>query len=362
MRRFIQMAVVTGVTVVLMVAFVRNADFTKIIEEVAAADVSWLALAAVASSTAYVLRAKRWQFLLRPVGPTHFGAAFKATAIGFAASFILPGRTGEVLRPYVLARREGLNAIALFASIAVERVLDMIAVLLLFAAFLLWTDPTRWLGDQQAAFGLVRMSGITATALSLVGVGVLVAMARDPDRIRRIIDRLGAVLPVRVVDKVAALFCQLAPGFAILRRPSDAAVALLGAMPLWFCSLLAIWCVSNALHLGIPMEGTCLMLMLLVIGVAAPTPGGLGSFHYAFRLGATTFFAVAENRAIGAAIILHAITFFPVAIAGLILAAHEGFAFTEWRIRARAPGGELGAVVDLAEPRTAAAATSASHR
>ena len=56
----------------------------------------------------YALRAFRWQYLLAPIGPTRFRVAFETTVIGFAASFLLPARPGEVLRPYLLAKREGL--------------------------------------------------------------------------------------------------------------------------------------------------------------------------------------------------------------------------------------------------------------
>ena len=54
----------------------------------------------------YALRAYRWQYMVRVLGPTHFGAAFRATVIGFAANFLLPGRAGEFVRCWLLSRRE----------------------------------------------------------------------------------------------------------------------------------------------------------------------------------------------------------------------------------------------------------------
>ena len=62
-----------------------------------------------------------------PLGKTRFSVAFRATVIGFAASFLLPARAGEVIRPYVLARREGLSAPAAFATIILERLLDLLS-------------------------------------------------------------------------------------------------------------------------------------------------------------------------------------------------------------------------------------------
>ena len=55
-----------------------------------------------------------------------------------------------------------------------------------------------------------------------------------------------------------------------------------------------------------------------------PTPGGVGGFHEAFRLGATAFFGADNDAAIAAAIALHAIAFVPVPLLGLWYAAREG--------------------------------------
>ena len=56
-----------------------------------------------------------------------------------------------------------------------------------------------------------------------------------------------------------------------------------------------------------PFTGSFLIMALLVVGVAVPTPGAVGGFHAAFRLGATTFFGAPDDAAVGAAIVLHAV-------------------------------------------------------
>ena len=73
--------------------------------------------------------------------PDTLPVAFETTVIGFAANALIPGRVGEVLRPYLLARRENLNATSAFATIILERVLDLVTVLLLFACFVFTVRP-----------------------------------------------------------------------------------------------------------------------------------------------------------------------------------------------------------------------------
>jgi uncharacterized protein (TIRG00374 family) len=330
MKRVVHGSVVFGITALLLVLFARGISLADVWQQILSADGPLLVVTLVSSSAAYVLRAWRWQFLLRPVGPTRFTAALRATILGFAASFLLPGRTGEVLRPYLLARSEGVNGVAAFATIVVERLLDLIGVLVLFAAFLSFVHFESAIANASV-FRAVKIGGLAAGAVSLAVFVVLVLAARYPDRAVRVLQRLGHVFSQTLVNKIARTATTFLDGLAILRDPRDAALALAGAFPLWLCSLLSIWSVTQAFHLGVPASGSFLLLMLLVVGVSVPTPGGVGGMHYAFRLGATALYGAADDRAVGAAIVLHALTVGPVSIAGALLAAESGLSFQRLR-------------------------------
>jgi uncharacterized membrane protein YbhN (UPF0104 family) len=62
----------------------------------------------------------------------------------------------------------------------------------------------------------------------------------------------------------------------------------------------------------------------LTIGIAVPTPGAVGGFHEAFRFGVTQFFAAPQGAAVGAAIVLHALSIGSSLVLGLIFAAQAG--------------------------------------
>ena len=128
--------------------------------------------ALIVTALTYVLRALRWQYLLAPIGPTHFGNAFRTTVIGFAASFLLPARAGEVIRPYLLARKESLSATAAFATIILERLLDLVTVLLLFGVFVALIPRSGVSGDPTA-FARVKLGGQLAAVAALTGLGAV---------------------------------------------------------------------------------------------------------------------------------------------------------------------------------------------
>src|SRR5215208_2146873 len=116
MRPRVRTVLISLLTIALLVFFFRKADPAAVWAETRRADRLLLAYAVVVTGLTYAVRAWRWQSLLAPIGRTHYRNAFETTVIGFGASSLLPGRVGEVLRPYLLARRERLNATSAFAT------------------------------------------------------------------------------------------------------------------------------------------------------------------------------------------------------------------------------------------------------
>jgi uncharacterized protein (TIRG00374 family) len=248
---------------------------------------------------------------------------FRTTVIGFAASAVLPARAGEVIRPYLLARREGLSATAAFATIIVERVLDLVAVLLLLATFLVWFDPGLEARDS-VVFSAIRYGGLVMAPFALGALVLMFFMAGHPERLHAWLLKAEAVLPGALARLIARLARTFAEGFAVVRRPERLVAALAWSMVLWVSIAAGIWAVAVAFGIAMPFTGGWLMLAPLVVGVAVPTPGGVGGFHEAFRLGATSFFAADNDTAVGAAIVLHAISVVPVTLAGLLFTVQDG--------------------------------------
>ncbi|MDP2055763.1 MAG: lysylphosphatidylglycerol synthase transmembrane domain-containing protein [Acidobacteriota bacterium] len=323
LRIVLRTLVILGLAVGLLYLFLRNADLGKVLTSVRAARVDLLVVSVVMTCVTFLIRAERWQYLLAPLGPTRFMVVLRTTVIGFAASAVLPARAGEVIRPYLLARKEGLSATAAFATIIVERILDLVAVLLLLAAFLLWFDPGLESRDS-AMFSAIRYGGFVMAPVALGMLVVMFVMAGHPERLHGWLLKAERVLPARIATWIARLARTFAEGFAVLRSPWRVVAALGWSIALWVVVAGGLWAVAVAFRIDMPMTGSLLMLAPLVVGVAVPTPGGVGGFHEAFRLGATSFFGADNDTAVGAAIVLHAIGVVPVVIAGMIFTIQEG--------------------------------------
>lgn len=327
MRSHVRNLVVLAIAVALVALFLRNVDLWRVANDIVRARPEWLAVSAATMFLNLAIRALRWQYLLEPLGGASFGAAFRATAVGFAASSVLPARAGEVIRPYFLSRterhRQRLTATGAFATIVLERLLDIIAVLVLLAAYvfvsggdLARTNPLTYAGLKWAV-----VTAATGTGAALI---VLFVLAGNPQRLRETMERLERVLPSALAGLIARIAEKFARGLAAIRNPLRVLVALIWSFPLWLSIALGIWAVAVAFRLAVPFTGSFLLVALLVLGVAVPTPGYVGGFHAAFRYGATTFFGAPDDAAVGAAIVLHVLSIAPALLLGLFFAAQEG--------------------------------------
>ena len=252
--------------------FFRNADMPRVWAEMRHARAPLLLAAVLVTGLTYVLRALRWQYLLAPIGHTHFGNAFRATVIGFAATFLLPARAGEVIRPYLLARREGLPGTAAFATIILERLLDLVTVLLLFAFFVLTADPAST-SAAPAAMERVKVGGLIAAAGGVAALAVAFAAAGHPERLGRWALRIERVLPARLARIVASFVETFTQGLAVMRQPRRLLVSFALSIPLWMSIAAGIWLTSQAFHITFRYVGSFLVMTILVVGVAMPTPG-----------------------------------------------------------------------------------------
>lgn len=315
-------ALVTILALALVAWFLRHANIATVWTEVRQARIGLLVLGLVFVMATYWARAIRWQYLLTPVGHASFRAVFRTTVIGFAALAILPARVGDVLRPYLLARREGLATTATFATVVMERVLDLLAVLTLLAIYV-WGFAGRS-AIPERLLRPIEVSAAFAAAVSGVLFGVMWVLGTHPERIGRLAAATARMLPGRLSGRVGQLARTFSTGFAAARQPRALALAVFWSFPLWLAIAAEAWAVTVSFGIDMPFAGTFLLQALLVIGVAVPTPGGVGSYHEAYRIGVTSFFGAPNDRAVAAAIVTHAISFVPVVLLGVLFMAQDG--------------------------------------
>ncbi len=296
-------------------------------------DMSLLAVLCLVAT--YWARTVRWQQLLEPIGATRFRNAFRATIVGFAALGVLPARAGDVLRPYLLARQEGLSLPATLATVVMERVVDLLVVLILMAVYVYGFADDAMLPARLR--GPLNVSAALAGGVAIVLLGLLWLMASHPERIGRLVGLTNRILPHGLAGRLAGLASTFSAGLAVVREPRILARAIAWSFGVWILGSAEAWAVSRAFGIQMPFAGAFLLQAFLVLGIAVPTPGGVGSFHEAYRWCVVTFFHAPNDQTVAAAIVLHALSFGPVIVLGALFMVQDGWSVGRLRAMTGAP-------------------------
>ena len=325
MRNHLRTVGVLGLAAALMAWVFRNTDLASVWSEIGGARVDLIGAAVAGIALAYVVRVKRWQLLLAPLGSVGFRSATRATVIGFATSTIVP-RLGEIVRPYLLARRERLSMSAALATIVVERLLDMLAVILLFGLFLLAFSNQLPSTDEQV-LGALKAGGLAVA----VGAGVILALvcaaARRPEWVVSLAARVERLAPHGPGVTASRFITRFSAGLGVARDPGRLVQAVLWSLLMWSLVGATAWWGCLAFGIAVPPSAGLLLMALMALGVAVPTPAGVGGFHAAVQVGLTAFYEVPVDAAVGAALVLHAATFAPVTIVGMAWMVRDGLTF-----------------------------------
>jgi uncharacterized protein (TIRG00374 family) len=298
--------------------FGRHLNWSEVRHAVARANPYLLCLAVLVVLLAYLFRAVRWGALLAPLCPASLRNLFIATTVGFGAVFLV-GRMGEVVRPVVLPMRDpGIRPSASFVTILVERIYDLLAVILLFAAALLWLRPPA---NAAIEFGRVRVAGAVLLVLAVAGVFTLTLFRKHSSRViewtRNVLERRH-FLPARLTRAVISVLEQLARALRVLVNARELAVTVGWTALVWVAISLANFLVLRAFGLHFGITETIFVMGWAIVGSLVPTPGGAAGAFHAATAGALIFLGVAKETAAAISIVMHLVDFGPALIVGLI--------------------------------------------
>ena len=357
MRKYLKFVVLCLIAGLALAWFGWNLPWAEVSEDIRQAHWPLIALAVALVWATYLIRAFRWKTLLRSLAPdASLREIFAATCVGFSAIFLL-GRMGEVVRPAFLPLRDrAVRPGAAFVTIAVERICDTSAVILLFAANLLFL---RLPGVDGATFALVRNAGLLMLAGAVVGLGALYWFGRHAEGVNSWLEAKSERVPrwMRGAWRLCAgLLGQLGRTLSVLAGGRALAATAGWTAVLWGTIALANMLVLRAFGLGVGLFETVFVLGWSLVGSAVPTPGaGAGTYHAATALGLTRYLGYTAEQAQPAVIILHLVVFGSPLLFGLYYFLRSGFSVARLRELVAAEAAEAEAEGQGGAPSAASA-------
>jgi uncharacterized protein (TIRG00374 family) len=328
-KRILQITVIAILTVFFLWLFLRNANLSEVGRILGGATMGWVIVGFVVNGIALVLRTLRWRLILDPDDPPPFYATFFANTVGYMLSTILPIRAADVARPALLARRTSHRFSGALGTVLTERVLDLTSILVLFVYFALrrWNEFSH---DREIAawFYIVRAGAIASIVILAVLWFFIAGLMFFRPTIRRMHSGLGRLLPLRYRDSWMHFFDTFTETLEMARRRHILLSVVLCTAGVWACLTSQFWFATLAVHHPLPFDSSFFVTGVTTVGLAIPTPGGIGGFHKACQLVLTRFYRFGIDASVAVAVLFHIIGTLPVLVTGLILFAREGL---KWR-------------------------------
>jgi uncharacterized protein (TIRG00374 family) len=271
-----------------------------------------------------LLRAIRWGVLLTPVKRRiPLKNLLSLTLIKYVIN-VIPPRVGEVAASLVLARKENVSGASVIAASIFERILDTVTVVVIFGFYLSFFSkfyaPNSPRGQEIMA---------TVQSYSVKGFFVLVAG----------LVLLGFLLGndswlVRLPAGMRKLVQPFLEGFRGLQRGGVLLQAMALSFAIWMAITLQLWCLMHAYLTEFPFVGALFVMAITVVGVAIPTPGGVGGFQFFMNLALVNFFSKylspvdPQSQAAGISNGCYLASMVPIILIGLVVLNREGLSFS----------------------------------
>ena len=315
----------------------RGTRWNEVFEAIYQARIGWLAIALLLMCLTFIIRVKRWQYIVQTAGPVQFRVMFSATQIGFLGNFLLPARIGEVIRALVLARLQQWPFSKCFAFVALDRVTDLFGLLAVLGISLFVFRPT---GDillppdvyaHPIPSDLLRSGALLLGLAILVGVGILVILYLNQHWVTKFVTSTVGRVSKGIAERINCILLQFADGMHIFRAPHDIIKALLYSLLTWLVAVLFLDAVLRAFSLDYPWYAPLIMQALIALFISMPgAPGFIGQYHMAIVAGLIlsspdTNLEVAR----AAAIMAHLLNLLPISAIGFWCLYMEQFKLME---------------------------------
>ncbi|MGH2853703.1 MAG: lysylphosphatidylglycerol synthase transmembrane domain-containing protein [Solirubrobacteraceae bacterium] len=301
--------VTIAVTVVFSYIALSDINLSGVWRALRSCDYWWLIPALAAFGLGDVARALRWRSLFAPGRRPPPGPVLNATMIGYFYNNIMPARAGEAARVVVLTRRSSAPPVETVGTIVVERLYDVVAILVIFFVAQPWLPHVSWF----------RAAAVAAIVLALVIAAVATVLIIYGERpLRFLLRPLGRVSMFSGKRLEKTVF-ELAHGLSGLRNREVAVEAFLWTIAAWMLTALCAYLVSVAFHLHLPFACGVLVAVAVGLSMILPSPpAAIGVFEGAAIL-ALKSYGLPKSSILPYALVLHAVNFVPFVIVGAML-------------------------------------------
>ncbi len=264
------------------------------------------------------LRALRWRYFLAPIQDVKMKTLYSSLLIGYMANTFLPAHLGEFIRAYLVSKRYPIHGSSVFATIVIERIIDVFTLLTLMAVTVIVFPFPKW----------VQESGYISFAFIAILLLALILMKKYRTQATKVLNVVLKPFPAHISHKINELLHSFLDGVVGLKNWRHYFIVGFLSLGIWFCYgyifQLGLHAFNFVDKFNLPWMTSLVLLVITTIAVLVPSsPGYVGTYHYLCQI-SLGFFGVPKSDALTFAFVIHGINFLPILIVGLILVAVMG--------------------------------------
>ncbi|MFQ5964528.1 MAG: lysylphosphatidylglycerol synthase transmembrane domain-containing protein [Candidatus Scalinduaceae bacterium] len=346
--------------------FVKDIEWSGLNKAFAEANYIYVLPAILITFLSHFIRAVRWSGLIAPIKRTFLLNLFSATMIGLMVNCILPARMGEIIKPIIIGRKENIKFTTSFATVVIERILDLLCIIV-FASLILLIFPSETSHkkngivtnypesskEELIAKGLKHSSGVHSSSINgvrnedlstlkqlknwsaifafigILAITLLFLLSIYPEKTATVVERLIFFLPHNLKDKSINLLGSFVSGLQIFDNKKQLIWIGFLSLIIWLLNASVVYVLAYSFNIRLPFVGACFVIVCLALAIALPqAPGFIGVFHVATQK-SLDIFGAGVSSAQSYAIIFWTITIIPTALVGFLFLWKEGMSLKE---------------------------------
>jgi len=285
----------------------KGIDFSELKQSLKSANYFYLFPTLVLVLLTLLIKSYRWGVMLGPLVKYDQKTLFVIATIGFMVAGLIPARIGEIARPYLVKQKSGVKMSSTIATVVVERIFDLLALMfLLFFIILVVPLP-------QALFN----TGLTLLLISLTAFLLLIFLAVKKDFSLNKAELLFDKLPGRPAGFLKKIFHAFVEGLQILPDVKKTLYLFFLSIVVWTVNSASFYALFFAFGFELSFIYACAIMVIVAIGVILPAPGFVGTFHYACILG-LSYFGIAKAEAASYSVLIHFLQIAPIILLGFV--------------------------------------------
>lgn len=319
-KRIINFVFSLGLLVVLIYFSLKGINFNSLKNYIFSANYWWVLASIPVMFASHFARAFRWKTMLKPFSKvSSVWNLFSAVMAGYAVNNLIP-RGGELVRPFYYSRREHISFTTTFATIIVERFIDLVSLLLIFTLVSFF-----FRAQLKSALPNLHIENFLLPTLLLI---VLLALGFNQKWVDIVLTNFVKPISKKIFQKLDALFKKFFLGLQSIKNPKLVLQLTFESFLIWVLYTVPLYLMFFSFTFGtkynLGFDDAILLIIISGVGYTiAPTPGAIGFYHFLIQNTLNKLYGISMEESLAYATVTHGINYLTQVIVGSFFILRE---------------------------------------